>query len=215
VFGTDVLEDDVIKVGENMPTQPPCARVSEPNVLFEVGPDVPDVPLLHLPESQSPTTKCGRSRLPESELVIVHYARPCGEEEKFKPSPNACNLPSTDGYGIQLELTKSPIKSKLPAQGEQGLKSLPTSIPSSSVIAEMAAQSVEKIPGMTESRKQLSTEEVKTWLGQQSTQKRALPEQPEVQKSKKRGRPVGSTKKLIENMTSGITRGMQILEEHA
>jgi hypothetical protein len=51
VFGTDVLEDDVIKVGENMATQPPCVGVSEPNVLFEVGLVVPDVPLLHLPES--------------------------------------------------------------------------------------------------------------------------------------------------------------------
>lgn len=131
-----------------MPIQPPCARISEPNVLFEVGLDVPDVSFLHHPESQSPTIECGQSRLPKSELVIVHCTRPYGKKETFKPSPNACNLPSTDGYDVQSKLTKSPIESKLLVQGEQGLKSLPTSTPLN-VKAKMAAQSIEKILGMT------------------------------------------------------------------
>ena len=41
------------------------------------------------------------------------------------------------------------------------MKSVPTSTPSSNITMEEAVQSVEKIHGMTEPRKQLSIEEVK------------------------------------------------------
>ena len=54
---------------------------------------------------------------------MVECIGPGGEEETFRLYPETGNSLSADGNTVHFELNKFPIRSKLLAQGEQGMKS--------------------------------------------------------------------------------------------
>jgi hypothetical protein len=65
----------------------------------------------------------------------------------------------------------------------------------STVTGENPTHTVEKVSAGVSSKKRLTNEEVRSWLAQQGSLKRAPIQVADLQTKKKKGRPVGSSKK--------------------
>jgi hypothetical protein len=59
-----IHEEDVIKIEDDMPEKP-SSEANQTHVLFDVGPPMPDVSVLHLPESHVVTAPSPEDTLEE------------------------------------------------------------------------------------------------------------------------------------------------------
>jgi hypothetical protein len=96
-----IFEEDVIKIEDDMPEKP-SSEANLTHVLFEVGPHVPDILVLHLPESHAVTAQSPEDTS-EEDLVLP---QPEEIEMNIWQKSNIKMQPSKGDFGPTSESKK-------------------------------------------------------------------------------------------------------------
>ena len=141
-----IFEEDVIKIEDDMPEKP-SSEANLAHVLFEVGPPMPNVLVLHLPESHTMTAQSPKD-ISEEDLIL---SQPKATERNIWQTSNIKMQPSKIDFGPTS-------KSKKQSGDISGLVTIPTL----TVTEENPTHTVEKVNARVSSRKHLINDEVKS-----------------------------------------------------